>query len=309
MLRTVYVLKRKRNHASLDRRKPVKVMVVAGSGGHTTEMIRLLGSLSSYYHPRIYVVAETDKMSAEKITSFERNKEEKDKESSEFKILRIPRSREVRQSWLSTIFTTLNALVFSFPVVLREKPELLLCNGPGTCIPICLAAFVLKVAGLRDITMVFVESMCRVKTLSLSGKIMYHFADHFLVQWKQLQINFPKAIYLGAWCDSVPFKHTKTASIDSRPLHRGSPMASHRNSPVSFANSGHSSEGDSSSAGPQFFFTDIAHSKDLVTALKFLRQDEDLCDVVLRVGGSSISAHKVVLAASSPYFKAMFAGT
>jgi len=29
---------------------------------------------------------------------------------------------------------------------------------------------------------------------------------------------------------------------------------------------------------------------------------------VLRVGSTSISAHKVVLAASSPYFKAMFAG-
>lgn len=42
----------------------------------------------------------------------------------QFKILRIPRSREVRQSWLSTIFTTLNAIIFSFPVVFREKPDL-----------------------------------------------------------------------------------------------------------------------------------------------------------------------------------------
>lgn len=85
-------------------------------------------------------------------------------------------------------------------------------------------------------------------------------------------------------------------------------MASpHRNSPVSFAHSGHSGDSDSS-AGPQFLFTDVAHSKDLVTALRFLRRDEDLCDIVLRVGSTSISAHKVVLAASSPYFKAMFAG-
>lgn len=159
-------------------------------------MIRVVGALSSYYQPRIYIVAETDNISAEKIVSFEKTKKGKG-ENSEFKILRIPRSREVRQSWLSTVFTTLNALAFSFPVVLREKPELLLCNGPGTCIPICFAAFLLKVVGLRDITMVFVESICRVKTLSLSGKIMYYIADHFLVQWKQLQINFPNSIYLG----------------------------------------------------------------------------------------------------------------
>lgn len=40
-------------------------------------MIRLLNSLSPYYQPRIYVVAETDKMSAEKIIEFEKNKTEK----------------------------------------------------------------------------------------------------------------------------------------------------------------------------------------------------------------------------------------
>ncbi|KAM7444664.1 UDP-N-acetylglucosamine transferase subunit [Porites harrisoni] len=195
IVRSVYVLKRRGNNVALDKRKSVKVMVVAGSGGHTTEMMRLLGSLSSYYQPRIYIVAETDKMSVEKITSFE--KEKTNRGSSEFKVLRIPRSREVRQSWLSTIFTTFNAIIFSFPVVFREKPDLLLCNGPGTCIPIFLAAFALKVTGVRDVIIVFVESICRVKTLSLSGKIMYHFADHFLVQWKQLQVNFPKARYLG----------------------------------------------------------------------------------------------------------------
>ena len=51
-------------------------------GGHTTEMIRLVGALSAYYQPRIYIVAETDKMSAEKIVSFEKTKKGKE-ESSE----------------------------------------------------------------------------------------------------------------------------------------------------------------------------------------------------------------------------------
>ena len=46
-------------------------------------MIRLVGALSSYYQPRIYIVAETDKMSAEKIFSYEKTKKGKDEESSE----------------------------------------------------------------------------------------------------------------------------------------------------------------------------------------------------------------------------------
>ena len=57
-----------------------------------------------------------------------------------------------------------------------------------------------------------------------------------------------------------------------------------------------------------YSFNDVAHSRDLLSSLRFLRQTEDLCDVVLQVGCRSISSHKVVLAASSPYFRAMFTG-
>ena len=50
-------------------------------GGHTTEMIRLVSALSSYYQPRIYIVAETDNISAEKIVSFEKTKKGKGENS------------------------------------------------------------------------------------------------------------------------------------------------------------------------------------------------------------------------------------
>lgn len=50
-------------------------------GGHTTEMIRLVGALSSYYQPRIYIVAETDSISADKIVSFEKTKKGKEENS------------------------------------------------------------------------------------------------------------------------------------------------------------------------------------------------------------------------------------
>ena len=89
------------------------------------------------------------------------------------------------------------ALIDSFSTVFRHKPDLILCNGPGTCVPICLAAFVMRVFYLNNTKTIYVESICRVKTLSLSGKILYHFADQFLVQWEELQILYPKAKYLG----------------------------------------------------------------------------------------------------------------
>jgi len=49
--------------------------------------------------------------------------------------------------------------------------------------------------GWTDI--VYVESVCRVTSMSMSGRLLYPFADLFYVQWPQLLQNYPKAKYLG----------------------------------------------------------------------------------------------------------------
>lgn len=41
-----------------------------GSGGHTTEMISLLKEMNDAYSPRIYIIAETDQMSQQKVRFF-----------------------------------------------------------------------------------------------------------------------------------------------------------------------------------------------------------------------------------------------
>ena len=45
---------------------------------------------------------------------------------------------------------------------------------------------------------IYVESYTRIHSLSLTGKILYRFADLFVVQWKQLALQYPKAVYGGA---------------------------------------------------------------------------------------------------------------
>ncbi|KAG8555571.1 hypothetical protein GDO81_017749 [Engystomops pustulosus] len=133
----------------------VSLLVVAGSGGHTTEILRLLSCLSQSYYPTHYVLAETDKMSEEKIHAFETSKDK----------------------------TSTNPMI--------------LCNGPGTCIPVCFSALLFGILGLKKIIIIYVESLCRVESLSLSGKILYYFADHFIVQWPLLTEKYPNAKYLG----------------------------------------------------------------------------------------------------------------
>lgn len=72
-----------------------------------------------------------------------------------------------------------------------------LCNGPGTCIPLCVAGLLLGILGIKKVLIVYAESICRVQTLSLTGKILYPVSDYFFVQWSSLRDKYPKSIFLG----------------------------------------------------------------------------------------------------------------
>ncbi|CAF4654753.1 unnamed protein product, partial [Rotaria sp. Silwood2] len=110
----------------------------------------------------------------------------------------INRSRHVGQSYISSIFTTLWAFFTVIPLVYRIRPKLILVNGPGTCIPIVIASLLLSFFFLIDRPkIVFVESICRVQSLSLTGKILQHLPVHILVQWPQLTELYPKTQYIG----------------------------------------------------------------------------------------------------------------
>ena len=175
-------------------------------------MIQLLQRLDrTQYGPMLYVIADTDKTSAQKIETFERNVASPGaaegatsrlefSSSMAHRLLIVPRSREVGQSYVTSALTTLVALFHSVAHVFRTMPSLVLCNGPGTCVPICAAALLVRLLGIKYITLVYVESVCRVETISLSGKIMIRLADHFLVQWPQLAQRYPKARYIGRLC-------------------------------------------------------------------------------------------------------------
>lgn len=55
----------------------------------------------------------------------------------------------------------------------------------------------------------------------------------------------------------------------------------------------------------QQIFTD-SHAKSILTIMNNLRKVNKLCDVILKVDGKEFPAHRVVLAACSDYFCAMF---
>ncbi|CAF0806991.1 unnamed protein product [Brachionus calyciflorus] len=176
----------------------IKTAVVLGSGGHTGEMMKLLsGTDLNLYRPIDFIVAETDKMSVEKVKQLEESTNQK----LEYQINFIKRSRSVGQSYFTSVYTTIMAILYSIPLMFKLKPELLIVNGPGTCIPCCLIVFILSRAlfFIPKCKIVYVESICRVKKLSLTGKILYslRIADSVVVQWPELKQKYPKSVYLG----------------------------------------------------------------------------------------------------------------
>jgi len=175
----------------------VKTMVFFGSGGHTTEMMRLVQGMDARrYSPVCFAIGHTDVTSIDKVHSAKPPLPLQKNASW----LRVYRNREVKQSWLSTVFTSIWSLFQAFYVMCRYRPQLLICNGPGTCLSLCYSAFFLNVFGISSTNIVFVESFCRVKALSLTGKLLLPIADRFIVQWPELQHVSPRAEYLGVIC-------------------------------------------------------------------------------------------------------------
>lgn len=130
-----------------------------------------------------------------------------------YSIATIPRARRIHQPLHTTPFSALKSLLAALGPLLStpksaaargsDLPDLIVTNGPATAVILILAALVLRFFDIRGAESrglcrtVYVESFARVKTLSLSGKLLVRVVDRFLVQWKELEGYGGRAEYGG----------------------------------------------------------------------------------------------------------------
>lgn len=175
------------------------VSIVLGSGGHTSEILSVTRQLPRLNIAKLnYFYANTDYGS--KVRSEQQELELAmfyPEATCEKRFIAIPRARNVGQSYFTSIFTTLWSFFITLIHVVTTKQHILIVNGPGSCVPVCIATILCNAFGLSDTTIIFIESLTRVKQLSLSGKILYYLVDRFIVHWPQLQEKFPLSEYLG----------------------------------------------------------------------------------------------------------------
>lgn len=76
-------------------------------------------------------------------------------------------------------------------IVINEKPDVVITTGALLAFPFC---FLVKLMGGK---VVYIESFARVHNASMTGKLVYRFADLFIVQWESMIDVYPKAKYVG----------------------------------------------------------------------------------------------------------------
>lgn len=81
--------------------------------------------------------------------------------------------------------------ISSFFILVKERPDCVVSTGALATFPICVLGKLMKKK------VVYVESFARVDEPSLTGKLMYRFADLFIVQWEEMLQFFPNAMYTG----------------------------------------------------------------------------------------------------------------
>jgi len=143
----------------------MKICLTCSHGGHLTEMLQLMDAFEG--HEVFFITYEGARV---KLLSKKYTMKNLGKNPLRF-LVSIP---------------------ITLKILLKEKPNIVISTGSEIAIPVfCIA----KLLGIK---VMFIESLCRVKEPSATGKLVYHLSDVFLVQWELLLEKYgKKAQYWG----------------------------------------------------------------------------------------------------------------
>ena len=151
-------------------KKNIKICFAASTGGHFEQILMLKPLMEKYDS---FIITEE--------TPYEMKVEGE----------RMYYLKQVNRKEKSFIPQMIINLFKSIKIYRKEKPDYVITTGVLAMIPICL------IAKLCRKKLIYIESFAKVNSATMTGKLMYKFADQFYVQWEPMLQIFPKAIYLG----------------------------------------------------------------------------------------------------------------
>ena len=148
-----------------------KVCLISSSGGHLEQIKQLKDVYKKY--DCFYVVSRTKATEAMKQKHY---------------IV----SDLVRTNKIVMVLRMTRMLFEQFGIFIKEKPDVILTTGAAVAIPMCI------IGKLFHRKVIYIESYARMTTPNKTGKLIYKFADLFIIQWESLRKYYPKAVYGGS---------------------------------------------------------------------------------------------------------------
>lgn len=148
-----------------------KICLVSSTGGHFMELMQLLPALEGYH---FYIVTEKNPSTISIVEKY-----------PHYYLL-----QQQRRGWMFLFKFTYN-IIMSVIYLLKEKPAIVITTGAGASYPTCKCA---KMMGKK---IIYIESFAKLNNESVTGKMIYPFADKFFVQWPEMLSVYPNAEYHG----------------------------------------------------------------------------------------------------------------
>ncbi len=152
-----------------------KVLFISSAGGHLSEMLELKELFKKYdYH----IITEKTK-------------------STDYLKKEYPQKVNyliygTKDHMLTYPFKLLANCFKSLYYYFKLRPKVIITTGAHTAGPMCCIG---KIFGSK---IIYIESFANIHTKTITGRLIYHFADLFIVQWKSMLKLYPKAVY-GGW--------------------------------------------------------------------------------------------------------------
>jgi UDP-N-acetylglucosamine:LPS N-acetylglucosamine transferase len=153
----------------LWRKDKLRICLAASGGGHLSQLLRLAEAWEGY---RAFCVTTTDVVS-----------EMLQKYGKVYTVGECNREHPLR---------VILVLMRCINVILHERPDVVISTGAAVG---CIMCFLSKLLGAK---VVWVDSIANVERISLSGRMVRHIADLFLVQWPELVEQYSDVEYVGA---------------------------------------------------------------------------------------------------------------
>lgn len=147
-----------------------KICFTASSGGHFEQLMMLKPLMYNY---ESFIMTEKTQYSTS------------DNSVKQYYLSQINRKE------LTFAFKMIINIVKSLNIFLKEKPDVVISTGVLATIPMCLIA---KIFGKK---LIYIESFAKINSPTLTGKLLYKYADQFYIQWEELRKFYPNAIYKG----------------------------------------------------------------------------------------------------------------